>query len=219
VSFLFPVTNSSEKSYYNQNVYTAKIIQIERTVVKRGHWVVNHSLNRIVCRKHPEIQNGDEEYFFTIRKMLPVVRFYCYRLDKLVYISYCLIKCRWSDKTRCRLFINREWGCLDCSKKLTCVSNTKNSCVSKLNVVRVVSLYFSELLKRLQVVYIMRFGRGYRKNFKGIGPQLYKAVGRMPPSWHLNVSKNKLPSHLLRRIRNLKRQKRRSLRRLKRRLD
>ena len=179
MTFLFPITIPGEK-YYRDSKYTTKIIYINRKVEN----IINHSVDlnmvRNVNRVCPNIEPMSEEYFLILRETLPVFEFFCHTVDMIVNLDYCFSSCRFQHKRYCDTYLRGTICCRICDDRYSC--KNIDDCKKRRLTLLYMSLYFSELMKKPNIVIKMRRGLGYKRNYKGDGAQIYFNVGTMPIS-------------------------------------
>lgn len=177
--FLFPITIPGPL-YYTKNKYTSKVIHIFRRIGGFVKYIINWDKVRDVDRIHPDIDSMGEEYFALLRDRLSVFEFFCHSVDTIVNLDYCFSSCRFKYKRYCGKYLKGTVACLACKTMLGC--NKIEQCESRKLTLMYMSLYFSELMKKPNIVLKMRRGLGYKRNYNGEGAQIYFNVGTMPVS-------------------------------------
>jgi len=186
--FLFPITIPAEP-YYKRSKYTTKIIYIYRKVENFISFKINWNMVRDVERIQPDIEPLSSEYFMLIKSNLPVFEFFCHTVNQVINLEYCFSTCRFQHKRYCNMYIKGMICCRKCENKYSC--KNIDSCKMRKQTLLYMSLYFSELMKKRDIVKKMRIGFGYKRNYKGEGPQIYFNVGKSPIV-HIMPSYNKL---------------------------
>jgi hypothetical protein len=121
-----------------------------------------------------------EEYFLILREFLPVFEFFCHKVDMIVNLDYCFSSCRFQHKRYCDTYLKGTVRCMICEDRYSC--KDIESCKKRKLALMYMSLYFSELMKKPNIVIKMRRGLGYKKNYNGEGAQIYFNVGDKPIS-------------------------------------
>lgn len=174
--FLFPVT-IPEEPYYKRSRYTIKIIYIYRKVENFVNFKINWNMIRDVERIPPNIEPLSDEYFLLLKSNLPVFEFFCHTINQVINLEYCFSACRFQYKRYCDTYIKGMICCRKCVNKCSC--KDVEGCKIRKQTLSYMSLYFSELMKRRDILKKMRRGFGYKRNFKGDGPQIYFNVGKL----------------------------------------
>ena len=174
--FLFPVTIPAEPDY-RASKYTSKIIYISRKVEYIVPYMINWDRVRDVERTHPGVVVMSDEYFQILHENLPAFEFFCRTVDMIVSLDYCFSTCRFKYKRCCDTYIRGTVCCKACNRRYSC--EDIDNCESRRLTLMYMSLYFSELMKKTNIVRKMRHGLGYKKNYHGEGAQIYFNVGRL----------------------------------------
>ena len=177
---LFPVSRKG-KIYFRKSRYTVAVIFSNEEVKDRVPYLhCLNSPNDNIERKPHRPFLSKQVYLEIIKSLLCLNRVYCDKEKIMVDLKYCFSSCRFAKKIGCNVYMNRLWGCMACEDGFhtTCNKDKLENCTFRKYHSRLVQFYFSQLCYYdYLTLNKFKYGAGYKKNFMGIGPQIYFNVG------------------------------------------